>query len=90
VRSKEIRNRLIDQLRQEDIWAHFHYIPLHSAPAGQRYARAHGSLNVTDDVSSRLIRLPLHAGMPSEAADRVIERVSAHLTRQSHTISSRL
>jgi len=81
VRSEEIRNRLIDQLRQEDIWAPFHYIPLHSAPAGQRYARADGHLRVTDDVSSRLIRLPLYAGMPMEMADRVIERIEVHLQR---------
>lgn len=83
VRSEEIRNRLIEQLREEDIWAPFHYIPLHSAPAGRRYARAHGNLHVTDEVSSRLIRLPLHAGMSMEMADRVIERVEARLRRES-------
>jgi len=81
VRSEEVRNRLIEMLREDDVWAPFHYIPLHSAPAGKRYARTHGSLSVTDNASSRLIRLPLHAGMHLSAADRVIERVEAHLLR---------
>jgi dTDP-4-amino-4,6-dideoxygalactose transaminase len=80
VRNEGIRNRLVNQLREEEIGAPFHYIPLHSAPAGRLYARAHGSLSVTDDASSRLLRLPLHAEMSLEEADRVIERVSAHLT----------
>lgn len=79
VNSEKVRNQLIEKLRQEDIWAPFHYIPLHSAPAGQRYARTHGRLDVTDDASSRLIRLPLYAGMPISAADRVIERIETHL-----------
>jgi dTDP-4-amino-4,6-dideoxygalactose transaminase len=81
VRSEEIRNRVIEQLRQDDIGAPFHYIPLHSSPAGQRYARAHGNLDVTDQISSCLLRLPLHAGMSMEMADTVIERVQAHLQR---------
>lgn len=82
VRSEEIRNRLIEQLRQEDIWALFHYIPLHSAPAGQRYARTQGDMSVTNDTSRHLIRLPLHAEMSLDAADRVIERIAVHLSRR--------
>jgi dTDP-4-amino-4,6-dideoxygalactose transaminase len=79
--SEEVRNRLIKQLQHEDIWAPFHYIPLHSAPAGLRYARTHGGLDVTDDASSRLIRLPLHVGMPPSSLDHVIERIDTCLRR---------
>ncbi|MEZ0168392.1 dTDP-4-amino-4,6-dideoxygalactose transaminase [Microvirga sp. TS319] len=79
LKSETSRNRLIEQLRKNDIWAPFHYIPLHSAPAGQRYARSNGSLEVTDRVSGCLIRLPLYAGMSPEAADKVIDHVEAHL-----------
>jgi dTDP-4-amino-4,6-dideoxygalactose transaminase len=41
----------------------FHYVPLHSSPAGRIYGRTHGELEVTNDVSDRLIRLPLWSGM---------------------------
>ena len=50
------RNRLIASLRERGIYAPFHYVPLHSAPAGLKFARTHGSLSVTDDVASRLLR----------------------------------
>jgi dTDP-4-amino-4,6-dideoxygalactose transaminase len=53
----------------------FHYVPLHSSPAGQRYGRASGSMSVTDDISARLIRLPLWVGMPEDAPQMIVERV---------------
>ena len=75
------RDRLLQALQAEDIWAPFHYVPLHSSPAGRRYARAHGDMNVTDRTSGGLLRLPLYAGMPPAFADRVIDRIQAHLRR---------
>ena len=62
----ERRTAVIDKLRQADVQSVFHYIPLHSAPAGQRYARAHGELKVTDDLSDRLLRLPMWVGMEEQ------------------------
>jgi dTDP-4-amino-4,6-dideoxygalactose transaminase len=53
----------------------FHYVPLHSSPAGQRYGRVSSSMSVTDDCAARLIRLPLWIGMPSDAPQMIIERV---------------
>jgi dTDP-4-amino-4,6-dideoxygalactose transaminase len=47
----------------------FHYIPLHSAPAGRRYGRAQGELAVTQDVSDRLLRLPLWIGIEDQQAE---------------------
>jgi dTDP-4-amino-4,6-dideoxygalactose transaminase len=44
----------------------FHYVPLHSSPAGRRFGRAHGELPVTDDLSARLLRLPLWIGVDTE------------------------
>jgi dTDP-4-amino-4,6-dideoxygalactose transaminase len=73
------RNELIRRLQDADVWAPFHYIPLHSAPAGLRYARPHGSLEVTNRTSERLLRLPLHAGMSVAMVDRVIDRIYAYL-----------
>jgi len=75
LRSRHERDRLIQGLLANEIGAPFHYVPLHSAPAGLRYARAHGDLGVTDSASARLIRLPLHAGMTFSAADRVIDTI---------------
>lgn len=61
--SMEARTQLISGLKERGIGAVFHYIPLHSAPAGQRYGRAIGTLPITDDVSDRLVRLPLWVGL---------------------------
>jgi dTDP-4-amino-4,6-dideoxygalactose transaminase len=66
------RTRFIEVLAQQEVGAVFHYIPLHSSPAGQRYARTCGSMAVTDDTSDRLVRLPLWAGLEPHM-ERVLE-----------------
>ena len=76
--SLEARTRFIDQLRQRGVGAVFHYIPLHSSPAGQRYGRADGALPVTDDASDRLVRLPLWAGL-EDHLDEVLAAADAAL-----------
>ena len=53
------RSEILADLNARGVNAVFHYVPLHSAPAGRRYGRAVGSMSVTDDCSARLIRLPL-------------------------------
>jgi dTDP-4-amino-4,6-dideoxygalactose transaminase len=65
------RDALIAGLGAEGIEAPFHYIPLHSSYAGRRFGRGVGSLPVTDDLSGRLIRLPLWSGMAGEQ-ERVV------------------
>ncbi|KQT58710.1 MULTISPECIES: dTDP-4-amino-4,6-dideoxygalactose transaminase [unclassified Aureimonas] len=79
LRDRTARDGLIETLRERDIGAPFHYIPLHSSPAGLRYGRTEGQLPVTDRTSSGLLRLPLFAGMAIDAADRVIEAVHTGL-----------
>jgi dTDP-4-amino-4,6-dideoxygalactose transaminase len=69
------RDRAIAELHELGITAVFHYVPLHSAPAGRRLGRAAGLLSVTDDVSARLLRLPLWVGMSDEQVERVITSV---------------
>ena len=54
------RTRLIAHLKTRGIHSVFHYVPLHSSPAGRKFGRAAGPMTVTDDVSSRLLRLPLY------------------------------
>jgi dTDP-4-amino-4,6-dideoxygalactose transaminase len=70
--SLEARTHFIDSLKQQDIGAVFHYVPLHSSPAGQRYARVAGSMDVTDDITDRLVRLPLWVGL-DDRLTRVLE-----------------
>ena len=57
--------------------AYFHYVPLHSAPAGRRFGRAHGPLDVTDAAADRLLRLPLWVGMTPDDVARVVQGVAA-------------
>jgi len=71
------RTALIEKLRELGIYSVFHYIPLHSSPAGERYARVHGSLAVTDDVSERLLRLPLWAGLEANQIEVIQAILSA-------------
>jgi dTDP-4-amino-4,6-dideoxygalactose transaminase len=68
------RTAVIEKLKAAGIQSVFHYIPLHSAPAGQKYARTHGEMTVTDDVAGRLLRLPMWAGLEERQAE-VIQTV---------------
>jgi dTDP-4-amino-4,6-dideoxygalactose transaminase len=69
------RVRFIQHLSDAGVNAVSHYVPLHSSPAGVRYGRVHGSLNVTDDVSKRLLRLPLWIGLTADDAAYVADAV---------------
>jgi dTDP-4-amino-4,6-dideoxygalactose transaminase len=75
----ERRDALIAGLARAGVQAVFHYVPLHSSPAGSRLGRAHGALPVTDDVSARLMRLPLWVGMGEAEVDRVVAAIEAEL-----------
>lgn len=78
--SSEIdRGKVIECLKQHSISAVFHYVPLHSSPGGRKFGRSHGSMQVTDDVSSRILRLPLWVGMSLEQQRRVIDVLSEAL-----------
>jgi dTDP-4-amino-4,6-dideoxygalactose transaminase len=81
LRGPEERRRVIDDLDARGINAVFHYVPLHSSPAGRRYGRASGELPVTDDASQRLLRLPMWADMYPETVDTVIAAVRASVTQ---------
>jgi dTDP-4-amino-4,6-dideoxygalactose transaminase len=74
------RTHFIESLKAKDIGAVFHYIPLHSSPAGMKYGRADGALPVTDDISDRLVRMPLWCGL-EEHMDAVLAAADAALAR---------
>ena len=69
------RTYFISRLKQADINTVFHYVPLHDSPAGKAFGRTEGTMNVTIDVSERLVRLPLWIGL-EEHLDHVIRKVS--------------
>ncbi|MCK1393537.1 dTDP-4-amino-4,6-dideoxygalactose transaminase [Bradyrhizobium sp. 1] len=75
------RPSLLDEFRRQQIGAVFHYVPLHSAPAGIRVGRAHGPLQVTTSLSGRLVRLPMWLGLGESQQQRVVEVLGRHLRR---------
>ena len=68
-----LRTRAIEYLRRHDITTVFHYVPLHSSPAGLKFARTHGDMTVTNETSDRLLRLPLYYDMSDADTQRVID-----------------
>jgi dTDP-4-amino-4,6-dideoxygalactose transaminase len=75
VRDLASRTAMLDGLNQRGVNAVFHYVPLHSSPAGRRFGRVSGSMRHTDDCSDRLIRLPLWPDMTDADVARVCTAV---------------
>lgn len=73
----EERSRLIDFLKSKEILSVFHYVPLHSAPAGQKYGRFHGEDRYTTKESERLLRLPLFYKLTADQTEYITEQVKA-------------
>lgn len=71
----EERGRLIQHLKENEILAVFHYIPLHTAPAGLKFGRFHGEDRYTTKESERLLRLPMYYGLSLEQVDYICEKV---------------
>jgi dTDP-4-amino-4,6-dideoxygalactose transaminase len=75
------RDAMMAALAQMGVISVFHYVPLHSSPAGQRLGRSAARLPVAEDISGRLLRLPLWVGMSDEQIDHVIDSVYRVVTR---------
>jgi len=73
------REKVLFELKKNEIGAIFHYVPLHSSPAGLKYGKTHGNLAVTDSSSERIIRLPLWMGLTTEEQTLVVETLQAVL-----------
>ena len=65
------RQKVIDRLKADGIFPVFHYVPLHDSPGGQRFGRVAGTMANTDDLSARLLRLPLWISMQPRDVERV-------------------
>ncbi|HID22630.1 MAG TPA: dTDP-4-amino-4,6-dideoxygalactose transaminase [Planctomycetaceae bacterium] len=73
------RNDVMEYLRSQGILAVFHYMPLHTSPMGRRLGYREGQLPVTGQLSSRLLRLPLHFGLKRSAQNHVLEHLDTVL-----------
>lgn len=71
----EERTALIEFLKENGIMAVFHYVPLHSAPAGLKFGRFHGEDRYTTRESERLLRLPMYYGLTLEQVDYIAGKV---------------
>lgn len=69
------RQAMIAHLKERDILSVFHYIPLHSAPAGEKFGRFHGEDEFTTKESERIVRLPMYYGVSNKDVESVIEGV---------------
>jgi dTDP-4-amino-4,6-dideoxygalactose transaminase len=77
------RQAVLQRMKDDGINAVFHYVPLHSSPGGLRYGRAAGSLERTDDLSERLIRLPLWIGMTPEDQAMVVDSLQRAIAEEA-------
>ena len=83
VKLKDLNQRtdFISFLRDKGVQASFHYVPLHSSPAGERFGRFSGIDEFTTRESDRLVRLPMYYGMSKEDRERVIDAVLDYFSR---------
>ena len=77
IKAKDLdeRTRLLSHLKGNGFEATFHYIPLHSAPAGKKFGRFNGEDKYTTRESERLIRLPMYYGLSEDVVERISETV---------------
>jgi len=75
VKDIEERSRLIEHLKQNNILSVFHYIPLHTSPAGKRYGAFSGIDTWTTKESEKLLRLPMYYGLEENNIEYIIEKI---------------
>lgn len=76
--SRELRERAIRALKKAGFQAVFHYVPLHSSPAGRRWGRVGGKMVVTEEIAGTILRLPFWVGLPPRVQAKIYQ-VLAHL-----------
>jgi dTDP-4-amino-4,6-dideoxygalactose transaminase len=72
-RSQTERTQLVEYLKARSILTLFHYIPLHSSPAGIKYGRVSGTMEVSNDISERILRLPMYYELKNADVEKVVE-----------------
>ena len=71
----EERTALASFLKENGVYAVFHYVPLHSAPAGSRFGRFHGEDKYTTNTFERLLRLPMYYGLKPEEVEYIADKI---------------
>jgi dTDP-4-amino-4,6-dideoxygalactose transaminase len=79
--SRDARDRALAGMREFGVHPTFHYVPLHSAPGGEKFAARPARCPVTDDVSGRLLRLPFYNNLTAVEAERVVDALRTTLER---------
>lgn len=77
VRDMKVRTRLIQYLREKGICCVFHYVPLHSSPAGLKFGRFHGEDRYTTKESERLMRLPMFYNLDMDDVKKIADEILA-------------
>jgi dTDP-4-amino-4,6-dideoxygalactose transaminase len=75
------RDSLMNHLQRHQILAVFHYVPLHSSPIGQTYGYRNGDLPITEDMSRRLLRLPLYHEIAENDQSRVVNQIRRYFRK---------
>lgn len=77
IKTKDVEERtaFIDTMKEKGIMSVFHYVPLHTAPAGRVFGRFHGEDRYTTRESERLTRLPMYYGLSLETVDMICDRI---------------
>lgn len=82
VQSLSLRTQLLAHLKNHNINAVFHYVPLHTSPMGQQYGCKAGDLPVTEDLSERLIRLPCYYELNVAAQEQVMSCIHDFISQK--------
>ena len=81
LRDLEERTAFISFMKEKGISCSFHYVPLHSAPAGLKFGRFHGEDRYTTAESDRLVRLPMYFGLTEMEGKQIISAIQSFFTR---------
>lgn len=73
--TEEERNHIMDKLKEREIATVFHYIPLHTSPRGLKLGYKKGDLPKTENLSGRLLRLPMYAELKDKEINYIIEQI---------------
>ncbi len=82
VKDLETRIELLEHLKQNDVLAGFHYVPLHSAPAGLKFGRFNDNDELTTVESERLVRLPMYYGLRNSDIQIIIKAIQKFFKNQ--------
>jgi dTDP-4-amino-4,6-dideoxygalactose transaminase len=73
--SEKERNKLMDKLKEKNILSVFHYLPLHTSPMGKKLGYKKGDLPITENISGRLLRLPMYADLKVVELDYIMKEL---------------